>query len=136
VQKVGHLAQLAKCPTESNRSRFRKACKKASKLINASRREHISSALEEAAGGMRKLWLAVNGLLHPDRPGAVDDPSWAKTLSLHFSEKVSRIGRSVDTLIGTSCVAAPACDPVFLLVTGMKVVSQPGVATTQPHTYT
>jgi len=49
--------------------------------------------------------------------------------------KVSSIGRSDNTLIvNSSYVAALACDPASLPVTGMGVVSQPGVATTQPHT--
>ena len=84
---------------------------KANQLINASRNQHRCHQISEATGNHRRVWSAVNNLLHGDR-GAVDElqnknqAAFVQTLANYFINKVRNIQVSITTALG-GCTPAP-----------------------------
>jgi len=77
---------------------YRVACRRATKLINASRRAHLASLVESSDTNLRQLWTTVNGLLHPPLPATDFPPDWSQSVADFFMAKVTNIKQQAAAL--------------------------------------
>ena len=98
---------------EADRLAYRSVCRTTNKLINSSRREHISNCLGEASGNSRQRWRIANELLHRhEKHGAsASDADYQKqcnTFSDFFVEKLRLIAKTiVDRLAVSDIIGLP-----------------------------
>jgi len=63
---------------ETDRLNYRRACRKANQLINASRSDHYRQRIDEAGSDSRQRWKIVSQLLHSKDTDKTrtDDEHW------------------------------------------------------------
>ena len=72
---------------------YHMACCHMTRLIEKCRMEHISQKMSDASGNLRKLWQAINSILHPPLPPVAHPSSWAQTVPDYFCSKVADVKR-------------------------------------------
>lgn len=85
---------------EPDRIAYRTACRATNKIINQSRRSHITNRLKAATGDSRQRWRITNELLHKnERPcsnaDSVDNQSMCFKFSDYFINKLSIICQTI-----------------------------------------
>ena len=98
---------------EADRLAYRSVCRTTNKLINSSRREHISNCLKEASGNSRQRWRIANELLHKNEKhgAAVSDADYQKqcnTFSDFFVEKLRLIAKTIADRLAVSDITPTA----------------------------
>jgi len=82
--------------TEMDRIAFRTACRATNKIINRSRRDHITNRLNAATGNSRERWRITNELLHNNERASstttkIDSQSMCNKFSDYFVNKLNVI---------------------------------------------
>ena len=96
---------------DSDKEDFRRCCRNTNRLINESRRQLVSSRLDQCVNA-RQRWSTVRQLLHDDNQLAckIDDPSFCNTFANYFVSKIDSLKSAIASqLIHTT---PPPPDPV------------------------
>ena len=95
----------ANCQTaESNRLRYRAACRRANRLINESRNQHRCKRVTDVVGNPRRMWSEVKNLLHRAAPAVqkstAECQSFSEQLADFFINKVRDIKLRIAVVFG------------------------------------
>src|SRR5688572_5972365 len=89
------------------------------KLIAAAKKRYYSSLIHSSSSNPRHLWRAVNSLLHRKSPSplpsSIPSPSIADTFCLFFSDKISSLRFTLQSLLASnssSTDSLPFPDPI------------------------
>jgi len=82
---------LAATGCAEDRTLYRVACRRGTRLIHASGARHLAGTISECGTNLRQLWQKVNGLLHPPQPIVHMGDGWTQSLSDSFALKVKNI---------------------------------------------
>ena len=83
-----HERRWCKTKSETDRAAYRKSCRAANELIINSRKNFYAELISGASDNMRKLWRAVNSILHPAMSAGITSLTSSK-LAEFFMEKVA-----------------------------------------------
>jgi hypothetical protein len=117
---------------ETDRVKYRMACRNANALINASRNQHRYQHIVELKGDARRTWSAVKMLLHGEAVQSdgkqADHAVFCNTLATFFVNKVRNIRSAITVALSGQCVEPLSSDlpcrrllSEFTLVTAEEV---------------
>jgi len=91
--------RLAATISTEDRTLYRVACRLATRLIQASRAQHLARTIPECRTNLWQLWQKVICLLHLTQPTVHMGDGWTQSLSDSFELKIKKIRLCTSVLL-------------------------------------
>ena len=115
-RQLEHIYQRTIDPTSRAKAliNLKSATNRYHKLIAAAKKKYYSSLIHSSSSNPRHLWRAVNSLLHRKSssplPSSIPSPSIADTFCSFFSDKISSLRFTLQSLLDSN---SPSPDPLL-----------------------